>query len=72
MPRGAKILSVGLQDPPFERVHVWYLCDPNEPLEDRLIGLCVTGGDAPDYKHTFLGTLIYRSGFVLHAFERLS
>jgi len=75
MPRGAKILSVGLQvspSPPFERPHVWYLCHPDTPLEDRIIGACVTGGDGPDVKHAFLGTLQFKSGYVLHIFERFS
>ncbi len=74
VPKGARILSVGKTDSRSCRAAVWFSCDPLQPLIDREILVCVTGGDAPSpFAAHFIGTVVFDrpSGpFVLHVFER--
>ncbi len=88
MPRGAKVLSVGVQATPQagpprpadqrEVPFLWALVDPDPDLgtETRHFLLAGTGHPRPDLewlKIVFIGTFQLRGGaLVFHLFERIS
>lgn len=67
MPRGATILSVGVQ---FGEVCVWALVDEDAGLEERWFYMRGTGHDCDGVKDkTFLGTVQLRGGaLIFHIF----
>lgn len=66
MPRGARILSVGLQD---SNGVLWVEADPAVPFETRTFATYLTGDTLADKPHIYLATLQYPTGFVLHVYE---
>jgi hypothetical protein len=69
MPKGAKILSCGVQN---GRCHLWVLVDPEAPKVNRVIHRYGTGWDqVPEDGTNFIGTCITEIGmFVWHFFDR--
>lgn len=70
VPNGAKFLSAREQ---HEGIRAWFLCDPDQPLETRILGVFPTGGDAPTPVNAwkFLGTASLAGGaLIFHVFER--
>lgn len=66
LPMGAKILSVANQR---GDVCLWYLCDPHQPVERRIIRIIGTGNRISDADTlTFIGTVVVEP-FVWHVFE---
>lgn len=66
MPDGAQVLSVGAQ---HQKVCVWALVNPNNPVVPRRFVLAVTGHDVPGHGR-FLGTVILEGGgLVFHIWE---
>lgn len=65
MPRGAEILSVAVQANEFR---LWALCDPEAPIEPRVILVHGTGHPITDSLGRHIGTVIDGS-FVWHVFE---
>ena len=70
LPKGAQILSVGLQD---EEVYLWVKVNPNEQKnETRMFLGRMTGHDiSNDMQIHFIGTVFFKSGMVFHIFEQL-
>ena len=68
LPEGSEIISLKNQD---NTPTIWYMCDTDEPLEDRhFLGLC-TGQRVPqDLEGDYIDTVVmYEGNFVLHIFE---
>ena len=74
MPRGAVVLSVGVQ----RRAHdvevpvVWMQCrsDAAAPIASRVFNVLVTGGSVPSEAGTFVGTFQINEGeYVGHVFD---
>ena len=67
MPKGAKILHVGLQN---GDVCVWFECDEFAPMEERIIHCVGTGFNLPSVSLHYLGTvLIHHDSLVYHFYE---
>lgn len=69
LPKSAKILCVQVQR---KTPTIWYLCDPEELLEQRTITFFGTGAPLNDdvEKYTYIGTFqVHDGALVLHAFE---
>lgn len=68
VPKGAEFLCAREQ---FERVCVWYRCDPGAEQVECIVALVQTGDHAPaDGK--YLGTAMLAGGsFVLHVFLKV-
>lgn len=72
MPKGARLLSVGVQGaPPVETAVLWALCDPSAPLVSRLVAAHPTGPTLPPALAgaEFVGTVTVEGGIVLHIFD---
>jgi hypothetical protein len=69
MPRGAKILSAHAQG---NVPTIWFLCDADEPIEEREIAIVATGSAAPyPAEAHFIGTIQFDGGgVVVHVFEK--
>ena len=69
MPRGAKVLSVGVQQ---NRVQMWALVDPDEPMVQHRFRLAGTGHQIKDPDELrFVGTFQMHGGaLVFHLFQR--
>jgi hypothetical protein len=69
MPRGARVLSVGMQR---ERVQMWALVDPSAPVEQRRFRMAGTGHPIKDPEELrFVGTFqVHGGALVFHLFER--
>lgn len=66
LPRGAQVLSAGVQG---DEIVVWILCDPSAPSVPRLLGTCRTGGALPVDLDLFIGTVRMDNGLVFHVFD---
>ena len=68
MPKGAKILSVGVQ---YEAVHVWALVDPSAQTVQRSLRMVGTGHPGGDlYRWKLVGMVMLRGGaLVFHLFD---
>jgi len=68
MPKGAKLLSVGVQmgDPVM-----WAMVDPDAETEHRQIAVVPTGHMHVPDNHAFVGTFQLPDGLVFHVFDRL-
>lgn len=65
MPVGAQLLSLQLQD---GNPTLWFLCDPDAPIELRRFAIYGTGQVVPDTPREFLDT--FQTGAtVWHVFE---
>ena len=66
MPKGAKVLSVGMQG---SWLTFWALVDPDAKDEQRQFRVCGTGHPVhPSEIGAFIGT-VFERGFVWHVFE---
>ena len=66
LPRGAKIVSVGLQE---GDIQLWAACDPHLPVERRTIRVVGTGWELPE-NYTYLG-MVQVGPYVWHVLEIL-
>jgi hypothetical protein len=66
LPENAEILCIQMQD---DRPHLWAMVDPEKPVKKRLIVEYTTGQLLTDAKRTYIGTVQYKDGIVLHFFE---
>ena len=70
MPKGAKILSLQVQD---GDICIWVLVDPKATTEVRVVETILTGQQIPsdiDSENDYIGTaLMHNDNFVLHLFE---
>ena len=66
LPKGAKILSVQLQD---EQPYFWALIDPESPREIREFRVFGTGHEIDDEWHKYHATF-QQGPFVWHLFEK--
>lgn len=71
LPKGAKPLSVQVQDEHTDHVRMWCLIDPNEEEhEERLFRIAGTGHPIKDENLDYISTFqLYDGGFVGHVFE---
>jgi hypothetical protein len=80
MPKGAEVVSVGLQDPDIRfapvgdigKVFVFWACvDPNAPLVNRKFRTVGTGHSyfIEDEVYKFVGTVQFPDGLVFHLFD---
>lgn len=72
VPRGAEILSVGVQGvPPVEEACFWALCDPDAPKVPRMVSAFPTGAPLPSVwgEAVFVGTIQIEGGLVFHIFD---
>lgn len=72
VPKGAELLSVGHIN---GQAYIWFGCNPLNPLEDRDIAVCTTGGEAPPPEDArFIGTAAFTTAsggaYIFHIFER--
>ncbi len=67
MPEGARPLSVQMQ---HRMPRLWFLCNPDAPIEKRTVRWFGTGHDAQAAKELgFLGTVqLHNGNLVFHAF----
>jgi hypothetical protein len=69
LPKGASVLSVGVQ---HDTICIWALVDPTEPFEPQHLRIFGTGQpipEDPDELLLFLGTVLTGGGrFVWHVF----
>ena len=66
LPKGAVVLSVGLQ---FDRLCIWALVDDGVAKEDRIFYVVGTGHPMPVESMTFLGTVQMAGGMLIwHVF----
>lgn len=66
MPQNARVLHVGVQQ---GGAHLWVLCNPKAPTEERLFRIVGTGHPFDGNGH-YLGTVFLHDGaLVLHVFE---
>lgn len=69
VPKGAKILKVGLQK---GHICVWYECETDNQYEDRKIYMFGTGHEMPDKELRYIGTLILQYDLlVFHFYEEV-
>ena len=74
MPKGARILSVGVQDHLSESIMIWAMVDPEAPSCRRVFAICRTGHSifpqAPVWQNklSFLGT-VQQGPLVWHVFD---
>jgi hypothetical protein len=71
LPRGAQVLSVGVQD---DSIFIWAVVSPDETMiEVRTFYVLMTGQTMPeDIDVHFLGTVhLYSGKIVLHVFEEV-
>lgn len=67
MPYGAHVLSVGVQ---YDKVCVWALVNPLEPVEAHRLVIVPTGETVPG-RGRFLGTVMLHGGaLVFHVWDR--
>lgn len=66
LPRGAKIISAGVQD--GWRITIWALVDPEAPLVERLIEVVGTGSSPALSDGIFIGT-VFVGLYVFHVFD---
>lgn len=67
MPRGAKVLSVGVQR---EVVCLWVLVDTDNPKDERTFLIWGTGHSIDSDTGTYIGTVILQDGAIVwHVFE---
>lgn len=67
MPKGAKLLSVGLIG---GQLYLWALVDLQRPTVKRTIEICGTGHPCQSGATLFVGTVIdLHHGFVWHVFD---
>lgn len=65
VPAGAELICAREQ---FERVCIWYRCDPHRPTEPRNIAIVGTGNPAPA-DGRYIGTASLQGGtLILHVF----
>lgn len=73
MPKGAKILTVQVQE---GEPHIWALVDPGEADRPRFLEIFGTGHaieEIPNTRLDYIGTFQFSSGvFVFHLFERVN
>jgi hypothetical protein len=70
MPKGAKVLSVGLQR---DRAQMWFLCDPEATEKtDRQFLFTGTGHPFDGDSLKFIGTMMNEGQtYIFHVFEKL-
>ena len=67
VPVGAEILCAREQ---YEKICIWFRCDPDAAIEKRTIAIIGTGAEAPD-DGRYLGTASLDSGnLIFHVFEK--
>lgn len=69
LPKGSEILSVANQG---ERIVLYALVDPEQPIEPRSIEIILTGEEivTPQFLGRFVGTVLLDAGaFVVHVYE---
>ena len=68
VPMGAEMLCAREQ---FDKICVWYRCDPSAAKEPRTIAIVGTGNPAPGAEGRYLGTASLHGGnLMFHVFER--
>lgn len=67
IPADNKILHVGEQD---GQMYFWAEVDPLTPIESRTFTIIGTGWAVPP-DHEYRGTVVLRSGYVWHLYERI-
>lgn len=67
MQAGANVLSVAQQG---QGIVVWAVVDPMEDTEIRQFDAVPTGGDLPEGRAVFYGTVSLDNGLVFHIFEK--
>jgi hypothetical protein len=80
MPKGAKVLSVGVQErflngqpvPAWEEIVMWAEVNPDAELTKRFFLAVNTGDEYADEPNRFIGTVTTRGGIVWHVFELLN
>lgn len=69
VPEDAELLTAREQ---FNKICVWYKCDPDNPMTKRRIAIVGTGQAAPEGAR-YVGTGFLEGGhLVLHVFERVT
>lgn len=69
VPAGAELLCAREQ---FEKICVWFRCDPAAPKEKRDIAIVGTGHAAPNGEGRYIGTASLQGGALMfHVFERV-
>ena len=66
MPAGARILSVGYQNP---EIVAWAIVDEDAPTVKRRLVVCPTGAADVPSKVEFVGTIQTPGGLVWHVFD---
>ena len=69
VPEGAELLCAREQ---FEKICVWFRCDPSARKTQREIAIVGTGHPAPGNEGRYLGTASLQGGTLMfHVFERM-
>lgn len=68
MPKGAKVLSTGIQD---RHGYIWAEVDTEQTLETRTFKMFGTGWKMPETQNVFIGTL-FDGDYVWHVFEMVN